>query len=84
MKTVKKPLVVLGKHYTGKRKQFMNSTTGVYWEALPAIEGHALSIQDCLTAKKDDRPGLFARLGSALAALRCRPGTLNPRTGVMQ
>lgn len=39
------PGLNLWSRFTGKHKIFRDSHAGVYWESLPAIEGHALTIQ---------------------------------------
>lgn len=45
--------VHIGLKYTGQPAAHADTTTGVYWEALPQITGHALKIQQALLAPAD-------------------------------
>lgn len=55
--------VIIGSKYTGKPAGFVDTSTGVYWETLPRIEGDALKIQRALLTKPaEPRHGLRARL----------------------
>ena len=40
--------VHIGSKFTGRPAIHIDTTTGVYWEALPKIEGAALNIQQAL------------------------------------
>ena len=40
--------VHIGSKFTGKPAAHADTTTGVYWEALPKIQGDALNIQHAL------------------------------------
>lgn len=52
--------VVIGSKFTGRPAFHTDSTTGTYWETLPAIEGDAALFQQLLLtkpkAKRKDKP----------------------------
>ena len=47
--------VHIGCKYTGKPQSHADTTTGIYWEALPKIDGSALALQAALLAKPEAR-----------------------------
>ena len=55
--------VHIGSKFTGRPAAHADTTTGVYWESLPKIEGSSLTIQQSLLAKpKEPRKPLLQRL----------------------
>ena len=59
--------VHIGSKYTGKPAAHADTTTGVYWEALPKISGQMLTIQDALlTRPKEARRPIRERFKTTI------------------
>lgn len=73
--------IVIGCRYTGKYAGHVDTTTGVYWEALPKIGGEELALQQALLAKpRPVRERVDTTVGAALAQFTER--RLKPRASL--